>query len=65
MFLISLSDVGNWFQTVSADVLKDHAAKVLHLVKGTISLVVSVEDLRFLGVGIKANRSFKYCGAVL
>ena len=65
MFLISLNDAHNWFQTVGADVPKDHPAKVLHLGKGTISLVVSVEDLRFLGVGVKVSRSFKYCGAVL
>ena len=44
--------------------LKDHAAKVLHLEKGIISLLVSIEGLRFLGVGVKASRSLKYCGAV-
>ena len=63
MFVISLCTVGSWFQTISADVLKDHAEKVLHLVEGTISLVVSIEGLRFLGVGVKASQSFKYCGA--
>ena len=63
-FVISLNVDGSWFQTVGADMLKDHAAKVLHLVKGTISLVLSTEDLRFLRVGVKVSRSFKYCGAV-
>ena len=47
-----------------ADILKDHTAKVLHLVKGTISLVLSVEDLRFLGVGARMSKSLRYCGAV-
>ena len=64
-FVISLNAVGSWFQTIDADMLKDHVAKVLHLEKGTISLVVSIEDLRFLRVGVKASRSFKYCGTVL
>ena len=63
-FVISLNVGGSWFQTVSDDMLKDHAAKVLHLVKGTISLVLSIEDLRSLGGGVKVSRSFKYCGAV-
>ena len=62
--LNSLNDDGNWFHTLGADILKDRAAKVLHLVKGTISLVLSVEDLRLLGVGARMSKSLSYCGAV-
>ena len=64
-FVISLNVDGSWFQTVSADMLKDSAAKDLCLVKDTISLVLSIEDLRFLGVGVYVSRSFKDCDAVL
>ena len=63
-FVVSHSDIGSWFHIVGATILKDHAAKVLHLVKGIINLVLSLEDLRLLGIGAGMSRSFRYCGAV-
>ena len=64
-FVVSHSDIGSWCHIIGAAILKDRAAKVLHLVKEIINLVLSLEDLRLLGFGDGKSRSFRYCGAVL
>ena len=63
-FAVSHRDIGSWFHVVGAAILKDCAVKVLHLVKGIINLVLSLEDLRLLGFEARMSRSFRYRGAV-
>ena len=55
--------LGNLFQRVGPDTLKDLSAKVLHLVLGITSKYRSVVDLRLSLVGFGLDISFcKYCG---
>ena len=63
-FVVSHSDIGSWFHTRGAAILKDHMAKVLHLAKGIIGLVLSLENIRLLGFGAGISKSFRDCGAV-